>query len=408
LCGLVQILDGYDLNTIGLAVPSLVKEWSLPPAAFTKAFVFSSIGIMVGALTAGPIADRFGRRPMLLVSVFVVGVFSLLSAWAPSLSWLVATRFLTGVGIGGAMPTTVALTADHIPERWRSTVIMFMFCGASLGGFVAGQVGGVIIPHLGWQGIFLMGGALPLVILPFLFVLPESTHLRDRRATNGDAQRNPVAGLFSPGLAATTGLLWMIFLTNLLSMYLFGYWLPTVLTLQGLSPAQAATSASYHGAGGTIWPLVLAFFLARFRAEWVLASNIVVGVIAVVGIVFGHAEGLTLDALIFCAGAGFVGSQQGLNGFTGAAYPKEYRSTGIGWALGIGRLGGILGPVLGGILLGLGFPPSTILLSVSVAGLLTLVAIVTLGIVRSSLSLGEHQPSGEFTRAEGRIESITR
>jgi len=231
LCGLVQMLDGYDLSAIGLAVPSLVKEWALPPAAFTQAFALSSVGIMVGAMTAGPVADRFGRRPILLLSVLMFGVFSLVSAWAPSLGWLVGLRFLTGIGIGAAMPTTVALTADHIPERWRATVIMFMFCGTTLGGFLAGQIAAATIPHWGWHAIFLIGGIMPLVLLLLLLaVLPESHELRVAHAA-APKPGNPVAGLFGRDLIATTLLLWAIYLLNLLSMYVISYWLPTVLNL---------------------------------------------------------------------------------------------------------------------------------------------------------------------------------
>src|SRR5437868_2519278 len=127
LCGLIQALDGYDLSAIGLAVPSLTKAWSLPPSAFTQAFALSSVGIMVGAMLAGPVADRFGRKPVLLLSVALFGLFSLFSAWATSLPILVALRFITGIGIGGAMPTTVALTSDYTPDRWRTSTVMFMF-----------------------------------------------------------------------------------------------------------------------------------------------------------------------------------------------------------------------------------------------------------------------------------------
>lgn len=384
LCGLVQMLDGYDLTAIGLAVPSLVKAWHLPPASFTQAFALSSVGIMVGAMVAGPVADRFGRRPMLLFSVLVFGVFSLLSAWAPSLEWLVGYRFLTGIGIGGAMPTTIALTADYLPPRWRATVIMFMFCGNTLGGFLAGQIAAATIPHWGWHGIFMIGGVVPLVMLPVLFLLlPESHQLHIARNTAPTAT-NPVRGLFGEGLAATTLLLWAIFLLNLLSMYLISYWLPTVLNLGGLSPALAAAGASYYAAGGVVSTLLLGVLLSRFRAEWVLACNIAIGMSCLAATVLGHAEGFALHVLLFCAGAGIVGSQLGLNGFGAAAYPIALRSTGIGWALGVGRLGGIVGPILGGLLLHLGFSPSAILLSVCGPGTGTVFAILALGRVRSS------------------------
>ena len=378
LCGLIQMLDGYDLSAIGLIAPSLMKEWALPAAAFTEAFALSSVGIMVGAIIAGPVADRFGRRPMLLLSVLAFGIFSLLSAWAPSLGWLVALRFLTGVGIGGAMPTTVALTADHVPERWCTTVIMFMFCGNALGGFVAGQTAAIMIPYWGWHGIFVVGGAVPLAMLPVLLVLPESNRFHLARAVH-TAPRNPVAGLFSRDLARTTLLLSAIFLFNLFSMYLIGYWLPTVLNLEGLTPAEAAATASFGAAGGIISTLILGPLLGRFRPEWVLAGNIALGLLAIAGIVLGRPDGVALKALVFGTGAGFVGSQLGLNGFAAAAYPTALRSTGIGWALGVGRLGGILGPVFGGVLLGLKFAPPSILLSVWVPGTLTVAAILLLG-----------------------------
>ena len=194
LCGLILILDGYDLSTIGLVVPSLSHEWALAPAAFTQAFALSSVGIMVGAMASGPIADRFGRRPMLLFSVAMFGVFSLASAYASSLQMLVAFRFLTGVGIGGAMPTTVALTSDYAPARWRTSLVMFMFTGASIGGFFAGQVAAQILPTWGWQGVFMVGGIVPLALLVVLFfVLPESPQFHGG-AKPASAKANPVSG----------------------------------------------------------------------------------------------------------------------------------------------------------------------------------------------------------------------
>ena len=174
LCGLVQMLDGYDLSAVGLAAPAIIKAWGVKPVELTAAFAFSSIGIMVGAMAAGPIADRFGRKPVLLASVALFGLFSLLTVWAPSLLALVALRFFTGIGIGGAMPTTVALTSDYTSDRWRTSAVMFMFTGNTIGGFIAGSMAALILPSWGWQGIFLVGGVVPLALLVLLFfVLPE-------------------------------------------------------------------------------------------------------------------------------------------------------------------------------------------------------------------------------------------
>ena len=165
LCTLVQICDGYDVNSVAWAVPSLIRDWHLPPSTFTMAFLWSSIGIMVGALSAGPIGDRFGRRPLLLASVTIFGIASLLSAIAGSLSMLSLLRFFTGIGIGGGFSGAAALTGDYTPHRLRATMIMATFTGAPLGGFLGGQIVALLLAELGWRMIFVLGGMFPLALL---------------------------------------------------------------------------------------------------------------------------------------------------------------------------------------------------------------------------------------------------
>ena len=349
LCGLIQALDGYDLSAIGLAVPSLTKAWAMAPSAFTQAFALSSVGIMVGAMGAGPIADRFGRKPVLLLSVALFGAFSLLSAWATSLQMLVALRFFTGVGIGGAMPTTVALTSDYTPDRLRASVVMFMFTGNTIGGFFAGQIAAQILPTWGWQGIFFVGGVVPLLLLVVLiFALPESPQFQGR-ARPASAAANPVSGLFADGLAVSTLLLWAIFLVNLLNMYLIGYWLPTVLNLGGFSPADAAFAASIYSAGGMLITLALGPAIARLGAERVLASSLLMGAICIYAVATVRLPHVWMMVVLFGAGAGFIGSQLGLNGLAASVYPAHLRSTGVGWALG-SVAWRIAGPIVGGVL----------------------------------------------------------
>src|SRR5438046_1425843 len=195
LCTLVQICDGYDINSIGVAVPSLTHAWNLPGPAFTTAFVWSSIGILVGALSSGPIGDRFGRKPLLLASIAIFGVASLLSAFAGSLTTLAVLRFFTGLGIGGAMPGTVALTGDYTPQRLRATVIMATFTGAPIGGFLCGQVAGLVLPSFGWPGIFIVGGVVPLLIfVALLLSLPESPRFLAARGSLTRRQTAPAPG----------------------------------------------------------------------------------------------------------------------------------------------------------------------------------------------------------------------
>jgi AAHS family 4-hydroxybenzoate transporter-like MFS transporter len=228
LCALVQAFDGFDLSTIGMAAPSLSKAWAVPPAQFTIAFVMSSVGILAGALLSGPLGDRFGRKPLLILSVGFIGLFSVLSAFMWSVPSITAMRFLTGIGIGGAMPVTVALTADYSPISRRGTLLMLMFCGNTIGGFLGGQLVAEILPIFGWQSIFFSGGVPPLILIPFLLLyLPESPRFliaqrADAPATqeilhklNVSAQAaatklvdvakgNPVQQLFTGGLALSS------------------------------------------------------------------------------------------------------------------------------------------------------------------------------------------------------------
>ncbi len=260
LCTLIQMCDGYDVNSIGWAVPSLIHSWHLPPPSFTVAFLWSSIGIMIGALSAGPIGDRFGRRPLLLASLAILGLASLLSAFAGSLGILSILRFFTGLGIGGAFPGAATLTADYAPRRLRATMIMASFTGAPIGGFLGGQVVALLL-HQGfaWPVIFLIGGGFPLALVFVMALwLPESPRFLAARAnlapreqallqrleiapgqvdrhTIDLARGNPIKMLFGEGYALQTILLWVIFFCSLLNLFLFAYWLPTVLNLIGMT-----------------------------------------------------------------------------------------------------------------------------------------------------------------------------
>src|SRR6266436_6917741 len=190
LCTLIQIGDAYDVNAIAVTVPSLTHVWNLPGPAFTQAFVWSSIGILVGALSAGPIGDRLGRRPLVLASVTIYGLASLLTGFVGALPMLSVMRFFTGLGIGGAFPGAATLTGDYAPHRRRATMIMVSFPGAPFGGFLCGQAAGLLLPTLGWPSVFALGGIVPLAMLPILWVwLPESPrflvakdHLSPRQA----------------------------------------------------------------------------------------------------------------------------------------------------------------------------------------------------------------------------------
>ena len=230
----------------------------------------------------GPIADRFGRKPVLLFSVALFGLFSLFSAWAPSLQMLVALRFFTGIGIGGAMPTTVALTSDYTPDRWRTSGRHVHVHRQHDRRLSRRPDRGADPAALGLAGHLLTSAAschcVLLVVL--IFILPESPQFQAARGPAA-AQANPVSGPFADGLAVSTLLLWATFLINLLNMYLIGYWLPTVLNLEGFSPADAAFAASIYSLGGIMITLLLGPVIARLGAERVLATSLLFGAICI-------------------------------------------------------------------------------------------------------------------------------
>ncbi|HEY1260930.1 MAG TPA: MFS transporter [Stellaceae bacterium] len=410
ICSLIQMCDGYDVGSIGWAVPSLTHAWHLPPPAFAAAFLWSNLGVMVGALASGPVGDRLGRKPLLLASIAIFGLASLGSAVAPSLAALSALRFFTGLGIAGAFSGTTALTGDYAPTRLRATLIMVTFTGAPLGGFVGGQIVAVLLRHYSWQAIFVLGGLFPLALIVVMAVwLPESprflarqAHLTPRQAAllqrlgiaagRGDpqpvdvAQGNPVKLLFGRGFALQTGLLWLIFFCSLLNLYLFVFWLPEVLHLTGMTPPQAVFASSLIPLGAIFAVLYLGYLIDRFGPERSLALHYAAGAVFIALVALAAMPYLVLLAVLFLAGTTIVGSQTGANAACGALYPARMRTSGIGWALGIGRLGGIAAAPLGGFLLARGLPPKEIFLSACFFAVVAAVATALLVLRGSSLS----------------------
>jgi AAHS family 4-hydroxybenzoate transporter-like MFS transporter len=402
ICSLIQICDGYDVGSIGWAVPSLTHAWNLPPSAFALAFLWSNLGVMAGALSSGPVGDRFGRKPLLLASIAIFGLASLLSAFTGSLGVLSVLRFFTGLGIAGAFSGTTALTGDYSPQRLRATMIMVTFTGAPLGGFVGGQVVAALLRHYDWPVIFILGGVFPLALLLIMALwLPESPRFLVARANLGArdrtllarlgitpgrgeqhgadiARENPVKMLFGEGYALQTVLLWIIFFCSLLNLYLFVFWLPEVLHLTGMTPPEAVFATSLHALGGIVAVLYLGYLIDRVGPERSLALHYAVGAVFVALIALVAMPYAILLAAIFFSGVTTIGSQTGANATSGALYPARMRTTGVGWALGIGRLGGIAAAPLGGFLLARGLPPKEIFLS---ACFFAIVAAVATGLL---------------------------
>jgi MFS transporter, AAHS family, 4-hydroxybenzoate transporter len=422
ICTVVQMLDAWDVNSIGVSVPQLTQVWHLPGPAFTGAFLWSSIGILVGALSAGPIGDRFGRKPLLLASLSIFGLASLLTAFAGSLLTLTILRFFTGLGIGGGFPGAATLTGDYAPQRRRALMIMVSFTGAPLGGFLCAQAAGILLPRLGWPSIFVIGGLVPLMLVIVMALwLPESPRFLVRKAslsareeallrrldiTPGPgaaagldvAQANPIAMLFSQGYALQTVLMWIIFFCSLMNLFLFVYWMPEVLHLTGMTPAAAARATSFRELGAIFAVLYLGWLIDRFGPERSLALNYAAGIVFIALIALVAMPYLPLVIVIFFSGMTIIGSQTGANAACGKLYPARMRTSGLGWALGIGRLGGIAAPVLGGFLLARGVAPLHLFLSACLFALIAAVATGLLVLRGSAVGSGRGQPAAAMPR----------
>ena len=353
----VLVLEGYDLGAMAFSVPALSEAWHLKPAAFTAALTAANVGLFLGSLLCGWLGDRLGRRPVLIGCVAMFGIMSLATAFAGDVQMLAVTRLLTGLGIGGGVPTAIALLSDLAPTKRQGGLVIAMTCGVPVGNVLGGLVAARLLHPFGWPAVFVVGGALPLLILPLLlWLLPESFAPKsDGRKTNSIAQ------LFAPGYARITLLLWLINFLSLLTIYFINSWLPSLLHSLGIATATAILAATLFQVGGIAGGLGSAPLVNRFGLERVVALMLALGGVWLLLIGLTDVSTPVLAFFIFGAGAGISAGQLGVNALSGAAYPAKIRNTGAGWALGVGRLGNISGPLLGGLLLTLGWAPKQIL-----------------------------------------------
>ena len=417
LAVLLLITDGYDTQAIGYVAPVLTGLWKVPRASFGPVFSAGLAGLMLGAMIFTPIADRYGSRRVLLACTAVYASLTLTTAFASSWEVLLVLRFLTGLGLGGAMPTVIALVSEYSPTRVRTLMVAVTICGFSLGGALGGAVAAATMAHFGWQSVFVVGGILPLFILPFLARwLPESLprlladpapqarlHAVVAQVAPGwtpsasgggrtvrGSRASPLRQLFAKGYAAPTLLIWAAFLCNLIVLYFLANWLPSVVHASGLSVEMASiVTATYQG-GGTGGALVLAWTCDRVgRAQPVLACAFLGGALCTA---FIGMAGTTAPALIAsAAGAGFcvVGGQIAANAFAGNYYPAAMRATGVGWALGMGRFGSIFGPLIGGVLIGLEVSTPTLFILFALPALFAAVCVL---LVRRAPDAAPHAP----------------
>jgi AAHS family 4-hydroxybenzoate transporter-like MFS transporter len=404
-CAAVLFLDGFDTQAIGYVAPALAKEWGLTKGALGPVFSAGLFGLMIGALLFGPLADRIGRKKIVIFSTLAFGIGALITAFVNDVNMLLAIRFLTGLGLGGAMPNAIALTSEFNPRRRRATMVMIMFCGFSVGAALGGLLAAALIPHFGWRAVFIVGGLAPLLLVPILALwLPESVRFL---ALTGRANQRvagllglinpkaafapttefvvhephlpgiPVLHLFREGRTLVTLLLWVVFFMSLLDIYFLANWLPTVLNDLGASVSAAAAIGSVLQVGGVVGTFALGSIIDRFSFR-ALAVVYFIAVFAVGAIgQLGHSTVLVTMA-IFAAGFCVVGGQIAANALAAGFYPTSVRASGVGWALGIGRVGSIVGPLVGGVLLTMKWSTASVFMAAAAAALCAALAAFSL------------------------------
>jgi MFS transporter, AAHS family, 4-hydroxybenzoate transporter len=387
-CLLAMMADGFDLLNASVAGPALIKEWGISRASLGPVFSASLVGFLVGAPFFGYLGDRFGRRLAIIFSLIFVGVTTLACAWATNLQELLWLRFLSGLGLGGVLPNVIALNAEFAPKRLRATVLVVMSTGITLGAAVPGIVGVTLMPTYGWPVIFIVGGIVPLVVgVCLIFAIPDSIKFMvlrggrdeavarlarkldpaltiepgtrfflDKEDGSAKTRGSPVA-LFRHGWAQVTLLVWLIFVLNLMANNLMNAWLPMIVESSGHSAAQGAYAGSLYQLGGAIGGLCIGILIDRFGLKVLVA----VFSLAVPVLAFTGTPGLSdflLLAMAFFSGCVVTGMQSALNAGAGLIYPTALRANGVGYALGVGRVGSISGPLIGSLLTRLEMPPA--------------------------------------------------
>ena len=412
-CFLVVMMDGFDTAAIGFIAPAIRDHWQLTAGDLAPLFGAGLLGLTAGALLCGPLSDRLGRKRVIEWCVALFGLFSLLSAFSPNLEALIILRFLTGLGLGGAMPNTITMTSEYLPARRRGALVTLMFCGFTLGSALGGIVSAQLVAVIGWHGILVLGGVLPIVLFfALLAVLPESPRWLVRRqrpqaeirrtvsAMTGEryddaefwldepaaTQKGSISQLFAGRQLTITLMLWVVFFMSLLIIYLLSSWMPTLLNHRGIDLQHASWVTAAFQVGGTLGALMLGVLMDKFNPFWVLAVSYALGAVCIVMIGLSE-NGLWMMALaIFGTGIGISGSQVGLNALTATLYPTQSRATGVSWSNAIGRCGAIVGSVSGGVMMAMNFSFDTLFFVIAVPAAISAVVLtlLTLGVRQSS------------------------
>lgn len=422
-CLLIIIFDGYDLVIYGVALPLLMQQWSLTAVQAGLLASAALFGMMFGAMIFGTLSDRLGRKKTIMICVTLFSGFTFLGAFATNPVEFAILRFIAGLGIGGVMPNVVALMTEYAPKKIRSTLVAIMFSGYAIGGMTSALLGAWLVKDMGWQIMFLIAG-IPLLMLPIIWkFLPESLafliksgkeeqakQIINKLLPTRDIHQNtqlvfnenihheaPLKALFQDGRAFSTFMFWIAFFMCLLMVYALGSWLPKLMLQAGYSLGASMLFLFALNIGGMVGAIGGGALADRFHLKPVITSMFVIGAAALILLGFNSPQ-IILYSLIALAGAATIGSQILLYTFVAQFYPTTVRSTGMGWASGIGRIGAIIGPVLTGALLTFELPHQMNFLAIAIPGVIAAFAIFLVNL-KVSVNVPESSKSTLQTQA---------
>ncbi|SMG61358.1 MFS transporter [Paraburkholderia susongensis] len=404
-------LDGWDTVIIGFVVPELIKEWGVTKQALAPVLSAALFGLAVGAFVGGPVADRFGRKRVLVASVLVIGLGTLATAHAPSLEIMLPIRFITGLGLGAVMPNVVTLWSEYVPERRRSFLVTVVYSGFTVGAALCGFIAAWIIPSYGWRTMLTVGGALAVLCVPVMMLwLPESVAFLTvqnkrpdligkilsaigRTRLPADAQfflpaqpkvkGGAIGTILSRRYVAGTVLIWLCYFVGLFVLYLLYSWLPTMAKEAGYTSAQGAVMVGFLNWGGTLGSIAIGWLMDRFNRYLTVAVSFCMAAVSLWAVHSVESTFWALQVLAFAWGWFIPGTNTGMNALTARFYPTVARSTGLSWMHAFGRFGAIGSAFAGAAILSAGLGLSQILPIMAVAPLTGAVAVLIIaGLVR--------------------------
>jgi AAHS family 4-hydroxybenzoate transporter-like MFS transporter len=406
LCAACLIMDGFDVQAVGYVGPALIREWQIPGSALGNMLAAGNFGVLIGSLVFTMLADKIGRRPVLIGATFYFSVMTILTSFVRSTDEMIAVRFVAGLGLGCIIPNATALIGEYSPLRLRIALMACISVGFTAGAAVGGFVSAWLIPEFGWRSVFLFGGVTPLVIGAMMIAwLPESLQFMALRQKNPrrlaewihridptvpaastarfvvhEENRGgvPAVHLFREGRALGTVLLWIINFMNIFNLYVLSGWIPTVAAQLGYSTRVAVLVGTTVQVGGTLGTFWLTWLIGKYGFVRVLTTCFTVACLSIALIGQPGLSLWLLIFLVFVAGSCVVGGQPTVNALSGSYYPTYLRSTGIGWGLGVGRAGAIIGPWLVGQFMSLKWAITDIFYVAAVPALISAVVMLSL------------------------------